>query len=256
MNDDPLSALIALMARLRDPEHGCPWDRAQTFASIAPYTIEEGYEVADAIDRGDFGALRDELGDLLFQVLFHARMAEEQGIFSFHDVARTLHDKMVRRHPHVFASEGNASMHPTWEQHKLHEKRDAGDSLLDGVAHNLPALRRATKLQRRAAAAGFDWDDVEGVLAKLDEERAELVEARAGGDALAVRAELGDVLFTVVNLSRHLGVDAETALREASQRFERRFRAIEGHLAAAGRRVADTGADELDRLWQQVKADR
>jgi ATP diphosphatase len=256
---EALEALLALMARLRDPERGCAWDRQQTFASIAPYTIEEAYEVADAIETGDREHLRDELGDLLFQVVFHARLAEERGWFDFADVAGAIHDKLVRRHPHVFAG-----TRPTpeelvriWEEQKAQERaaaaRDgASDGVLADVPKALPALSRAAKLSRRAARVGFDWPDVAGVRAKVDEELGEVDAAVAAGGA-DTAAELGDLLFAVVNLSRHLGVEPEEALRAANSKFERRFAAMEETARARGSKLAELSAAEWDALWLEAK---
>jgi nucleoside triphosphate diphosphatase len=253
-----MQALLEVMARLRDPVHGCPWDKEQTFTTIAPYTLEEAFEVADAIDRGDLGALCEELGDLLFQVVFHARLAEEQGAFDFPAVARGLTTKMRRRHPHVFGTakiRDSETQTEAWEAHKAHERTARGEGALDGVPVSLPALARAQKLGRRAARAGFDWADRAGVLEKLAEETRELEAAIAQHDTApgAVEEELGDLLFTVANLARHLEVDAEGALRRASLKFERRFRAMETRLAAAGLATDEAGAEELDRLWNAVK---
>lgn len=250
--------LIEVMRRLRDPRGGCPWDVEQTFATIAPYTIEEAYEVADSIERGDLGELRGELGDLLFQVVFHARMAEEADLFDFDDVVTGIVEKMVRRHPHVFAdaSVGSSAEQTTaWEAHKAAEREAAGEapsSLLNGVTRGLPALRRAAKLQRRAAGVGFDWTSAERVLDKLSEEVAELREAMSegGGDA---EAELGDVLFTCVNLARHLGVDPDHALRRTNGSFERRFRRMEAFAAQEGASLDDLDAEALERLWERAK---
>jgi nucleoside triphosphate diphosphatase len=251
-------ALLEVMARLRDPEGGCPWDVAQTFETIAPYTIEEAFEVADAIERGDLGALREELGDLLFQVVFHARMAEERGAFDFAMVAGELAEKMRRRHPHVFGTASVADAHAqtiAWEAHKASERAGRSEGALDGVPVNLPALARAQKLGRRAARVGFDWPDAEAVRAKIAEETAELEAAIATRDQApeAVDEELGDLLFTIVNLARHLDVDAEGALRRANLKFERRFRAVEARLAANGRTPETAGGEELERLWNAVK---
>jgi len=251
--------LIAVMRRLRDPVNGCPWDREQTFRSIAPYTLEEAYEVADAIEREDFGALRDELGDLLFQVVFHARMAEESGAFDFAAVASGLVAKMRRRHPHVFGEAQIAdakAQTDAWEAHKASERNARDEGVLDGIPVALPALARAQKLGRRAARVGFDWPDSEGVLAKLAEEARELGQAIAERAAVpeAVEEELGDLLFTVANLARHLDVDAEAALRRAGLKFERRFRAMEAELAALGLAPGEVGPDVLERLWTQAKA--
>ncbi|MFU8820401.1 MAG: nucleoside triphosphate pyrophosphohydrolase [Gammaproteobacteria bacterium] len=253
-----MDALLELMARLRDPERGCPWDVAQTFATIAPYTLEEAFEVADAIERGDLEALREELGDLLFQVVFHARMAEEQGAFDFATVARGLTEKMQRRHPHVFGTDEIADADAqtvAWEAHKARERAARSEGVLDGVPANLPALARAQKLGRRAARVGFDWPDAAGVLDKLAEETRELHEALGAREQApeAVEEELGDLLFTIANLARHVDVDAERALRRASLKFEHRFREVEKRLAAAGRTPDQAGAEELERLWAEVK---
>ena len=243
-----MERLIELMARLR---RECPWDRAQTFETIAPCTIEEAYEVADAIAREDFDALRDELGDLLFQVVFHARLASERGYFGFDEVAESLRAKMIRRHPHVF-DPGAAPDRPDWERRKALE-RPARASALDGVPAALPSLARAAKLQRRAAAVGFDWPDEEGVFDKLDEELGELREALdAGEGAERAESELGDVLFTCVNLARRLGFDCERALAGANRRFEGRFREME-RLAAGGPPLEERTPPELDSLWERAK---
>lgn len=240
-----IERLVGIMARLRDPEHGCAWDVAQTWASIAPYTIEEAYEVADAIARNDPADLKDELGDLLLQVVFHSRIAEEAGAFALADVAAAIGDKMERRHPHIF---GDCSVsHGGWEQVKEEERRVRGvTGALDGVAIGLPALQRAEKLQRRAARIGFDWPDADGPRAKIDEEMQEV--ADASGDA--VREEVGDLLFAVVNWARHLGVDAEAALRDANAKFERRFRAME---TRAGDDFAGLDLNAKEALWSAVK---
>ena len=249
--------LTALMARLRAPQGGCPWDLEQTFDTIAPYTLEEAYEVADAIARRDLGALREELGDLLFQVAFHSRLAEEQREFAFADVARGLVDKMVRRHPHVFGGEavGDAALQTTlWEEQKAREKAARGHtSALDDIPLSLPALARAAKLGRRASRVGFDWPDTSGVLAKIVEEVGELQVAVASGVATDTEAELGDVLFAVVNLARHWGVDPEAALRGTNQRFEQRFRGVEQKLAAQGLTVAEAGLERANAAWDEVK---
>lgn len=259
---DPAAELLRvldIMARLRDPEHGCPWDRAQSFETIAPYTVEESYEVADAIERGALEELPQELGDLLFQVVFHAQMAREQGLFDFAAVARALADKLTRRHPHVFGGAEAAdaeAVRQSWERLKA-EEREAGKhgaGTLAGIARNLPALVRAEKLQRRAARVGFDWPSAEGVLDKLREEVGELqAEMGEHPDASRLRAELGDVLFACVNLARHLGVDAERALREANARFERRFGHIEQRLGERGLSPQSAGLETLERLWQEAK---
>ncbi|WP_374449298.1 nucleoside triphosphate pyrophosphohydrolase [Stella sp.] len=248
-----LARLLGIMRRLRDPEAGCPWDKAQTFATIAPYTIEEAYEVADAIEEQDFDGLRDELGDLLFQVVFHSRMAEELGRFGFAEVADAISDKMVRRHPHIFGNAADGSGDAThWEALKEAERAArAGDrlqSVLDGVPAALPALVRADKLQRRAARVGFDWPDADAVLPKIDEELAEIAEARAAAPD-RVAEEVGDLLFSVVNLARKLNIDAEVALRKANSKFDRRFRGIEAALLAEGRRPQDATLAEMEALW-------
>jgi len=253
---DELARLLEIMATLRDPERGCPWDLEQTFASIAPYTIEEAYEVADAIERGDLDELEDELGDLLLQVVFHARMAEEAGKFCFADVARRICEKMVRRHPHVFAGAtiDRAGHADTWEALKRQEKAPR-ESLLDGVPVGLPALTRATKLGRRAGRVGFDWPDPSGPRAKVDEELHELDEAIASGDRQRVAAELGDVLFALANLARHLDVDPEQCARGANLRFESRFAAVERRVRESGRPFDAHTIDELEAYWQAAKAE-
>jgi len=265
-----LEALLTLMARLRDPQHGCPWDLEQTFETIAPYTIEEAYEVADAIERDDRERLRDELGDLLFQVVFHARMAEERGWFDFAAVAEAIRGKLVRRHPHVFAGAAiEARQLPReWEAQKAREREQAAvgaeeRATLAGVPRALPALARAAKLGRRAARVGFDWPDIAGVRAKVAEELGELdaaVTADSGSPRYGERPaderiadELGDLLFAVVNLGRHLEVDAEAALRSANAKFERRFRAMERAAAARGQALERLSAAEWDDLWREAK---
>ena len=255
----PLDDLLAIMARLRDPEHGCPWDREQDFASIAPYTIEEAYEVADVIARGDHAALKDELGDLLFQVVFHARMAEEAGLFDFAAVARAIGDKMLRRHPHVFGDAEIASaaaQSAAWEEHKAAERaasEGGRQSALDGVALALPALLRAAKIQARAARIGFDWADAQPVFAKLAEEIAELrAELDRGADPDRLEDEMGDVLFSAANLARKLDLDPETALRRATAKFERRFHRVE---TLAAERGIGNDLEALDALWNAVKRD-
>ena len=253
-----MEQLIALMAALRDPQSGCPWDREQDFSSIAPYTIEEAYEVADAIARNDMAELRDELGDLLFQVVFHARMAEEAGAFAFDDVVAAIVEKMTRRHPHVFADEAVADAEEqtrAWEAHKAHERREKGEhhSRLDGVALGLPALLRAAKLQKRAARAGFDWPSVEGVVAKVDEELNEVRAELESNDGARLQDEIGDLLFACVNLARHAGFDAEESLRAANQRFESRFRYLESRLQEQGRQPEQCSLEEMDGLWLEAK---
>ena len=241
-----LERLVAIMRRLRDPVTGCEWDRRQSFATIAPYTIEEAYEVADAIDRDDMPALVDELGDLALQVVFHAQMAEEAGLFTLDEVLDGICDKLERRHPHIF---GDAAASPGWEAIKAAERQKKPDSsALAGVAMALPALERAQKLQRRAAVTGFDWPDPQGPRAKIDEELAEL---DAESDPAALEDELGDLLFAVVNLARHLNVDAEQALRKGNRKFEERFRAIE---TAPG--FTDMSLDEMEALWARAKVDQ
>lgn len=251
-----LARLLGIMQRLRDPERGCPWDVAQTFDTIAPYTLEEAHEVADAITRRAWDELPGELGDLLLQVVFHAQMAEEAGMFSFADVARAISDKMIARHPHVFGSD-NRDKTPEqqtadWEATKARE-RGADARVLDGVALGLPALTRAVKLQRRAARVGFDWPDTSQVLDKLVEEAHELVAARDHLSADQVTDEMGDLLFVMANLARHLGVDPEAALRGANAKFTRRFGRIEDYLAETGRKPADSDLAEMDALWTRAK---
>lgn len=248
--------LLEVMKRLRDPADGCPWDRRQRFDTIAPYTIEEAYEVADAIERGALDELRGELGDLLFQVVFHARLAEEAGLFDFFDVAAAIVDKLVRRHPHVFAGAASPADHGAdWEALKQAERAAAGhSSVLADIPVALPALTRAAKLGKRAAGVGFDWPDAGGPRAKVDEELAELDEACRRADAADIEAEIGDVFFALSNLCRHLGVDPERALRAGNRRFERRFAAIEQEVAAAGRDWAEHSLDELETYWQAAKA--
>jgi nucleoside triphosphate diphosphatase len=260
-----LLRLLDIMARLRDPERGCPWDREQSFATIAPYTIEEAYEVAEACERGDPEVLKDELGDLLFQVVFHARMAEEARLFDFNDVARAIADKMVRRHPHVFGDAkiaDAAAQTQAWEEHKAAERRaDAAaagraESALDGVGEAFPALTRAVKLQRRAAGVGFEWRELRPILDKIAEEIDELRRALdVGTVAEQVAEEIGDLLFAVANLARHAETDPEQALRAACRKFERRFRRVEALLAAAGRSPKATGLAEMEALWCRVKED-
>lgn len=249
--------LLAIMTALRDPETGCPWDRQQSFASIAPYTLEEAYEVSDAITRGDMQELRGELGDLLFQVVFYAQMASEQGDFDFADIVDGICSKMLRRHPHVFADADYASeddLHVAWEAEKERERADSESTgALDGVALALPALTRAVKLQKRAARVGFDWPDTAGVLAKCREEFAEFEAEVAKGDTQAMQGEFGDLLFSLVNLSRHLHIDAEQSLRQANEKFERRFRQMEVLLGDAGGGLAGASPEEMDRAWEQVK---
>lgn len=254
----PIDRLLAIMARLRDPETGCPWDVEQTFATIAPYTVEEAYEVADAIERNDLSDLKEELGDLLLQVVFHARMAEEQGAFGFEDVARAINDKMIRRHPHVFGQETYASLADQkagWEELKAEEREKKGRaaSLLDDVPVGLPALTRAVKLSKRAAGVGFVWPSAKEVLEKLHEEVRELEAEVAAGDLEKARQEMGDVLFVVANLARTLDVDPEDALRFTNAKFARRFRYIEERLAERGKTPDQSDLAEMDALWDEAK---
>lgn len=265
---DPIDKLLWVMARLRDPQGGCPWDIEQTFQSIVPHTIEEAYEVADAIESEDWDAIPDEIGDLLFQVVFYAQLAKEQGRFDFSGIADRIAEKMIFRHPHVFGAERtpeSAEAQVTaWEALKAEERMAKGPpepgasgpkSALDGVARGLPALTRALKLQKRAARVGFDWDDAAGALEKLDEETAEVrAEMATGNDPGLLEDEIGDLLFTCVNLARKLGVDPEQALRHGSSKFERRFRTLEDSLHAEGKTVGETPLADLDRRWNAAKA--
>ncbi|WP_429911293.1 nucleoside triphosphate pyrophosphohydrolase [Glycocaulis sp.] len=254
----PLERLLAIMARLRDPQTGCPWDVEQDFASIAPYTIEEAYEVADAIARGDMADLKSELGDLLFQVVFHSQMASEAGHFSFDDVADAIAEKMERRHPHVFGDGDTRDAQGqtiAWEAQKAEERaaRNPDSSALADIPLALPALLRALKLTKRAARVGFDWPDAERVLDKFEEEARELREAIAAKDTANIKEEVGDLLFVCANLARKLDVDPEDALREANAKFERRFRAVETRMDAAGNPVASASLDEMEAEWGRVK---
>ena len=272
MTDTLMQVLLRLMAHLRDPERGCAWDVAQTFDSIAPYTLEEAYEVADAIARGDMDDLREELGDLLLQVVFHARMAEEAGAFSFADVARGLAAKLVRRHPHVFDAHGNLlpdrapardpeGVGRLWEAVKAEERRIKATSgqgrgepgPLSGVAQALPALTRAEKISRKAAGYGFDWADATQVVAKVREETDEVAEALASGDRAELAEEIGDLLFSVANLARHAGVDPESALRAGNAKFERRFEAMAARLQADGTSLAESDLSAMEAAWTAVK---
>jgi nucleoside triphosphate diphosphatase len=269
-----IARLIEIMAMLRTPGSGCPWDLAQNFATIAPYSIEEAYEVADAIERGDFDDLKDELGDLLLQVVFHARMAEEAGLFGFGDVVHAITSKLVRRHPHVFGDAGGLdtkAINAQWDHIKAQEKaeraarRDADpgaarerqdpekSGVLAGVPVALPALTRALKLQEKAGKVGFDWNDPAAVLAKIREETGEIAAELAAGKAEAARAEVGDLLFAAVNLARHLGADPEAVLRATNAKFERRFGYIEEALAAAGKTPVQSTLAEMDALWDEAK---
>jgi MazG family protein len=257
-----LDDLLAVMARLRDKDTGCPWDVAQSFATIAPYTIEEAYEVADAIAREDLDALRDELGDLLLQVVYHAQMASEDGRFGFADVADAITRKMIRRHPHVFGDADRSAFltDGTWQRIKAEELAERGQpqaaSRLDNVPLALPALTRAVKLQKRAAEVGFDWPALAPVLAKAEEEIAELKAAIADGgqDHASVAEEFGDLLFVMANIARHLKIDPEAALRSANDKFVRRFKSIETALAKDGRKPEDASLEEMDRLWDEAKS--
>jgi len=265
-----ISRLNEIMAALRTPETGCPWDLEQTFATIAPYTLEEAYEVADAIERGDVANLREELGDLLLQVVFHARMAEEQGRFDFGDVVDAITRKLIRRHPHVFGDARDLSsdeVKALWGRVKADEKREraearraaglpaaeAATGALAGVPLALPALTRALKLQEKAGKVGFDWNDPRAVLAKLREEIDEVEAELEANDAQRVAGEVGDLLFAVANLARHLHVDPEAALRGANAKFERRFAHIESRLGEAGRAPAEATLDEMEALWSEAK---
>jgi len=255
-----LPRLRAIMRALRDPDTGCPWDIEQDFASIAPYTVEEAYEVADAIERADWADLTAELGDLLLQVVFHAQIAEDRGLFDLGDITRAISDKMVARHPHVFGDQSRdksaAQQTRDWETIKAAERADRAETgTLDGVALGLPALMRAAKLQKRAARAGFDWPDMTGVLAKITEETAELAEAHASGDTAHTEEEFGDLLFVMANLAQHMDVDPETALRRANAKFTRRFERIEALLAAEGKTPQDSDLAEMDALWTRAKAE-
>jgi ATP diphosphatase len=263
-----ISRLIDIMARLRTPGSGCPWDLEQNFATIAPYTIEEAYEVTDAIARGDLEDLRDELGDLLLQVMFHARMAEEQNAFAFGDVVEAITAKMIRRHPHVFADKDGrlapSDVKGTWERIKAEEKAERAarrpteeishKSLLSGVKAGQPALTQAMELQRKASTVGFDWNDPRAVLHKIREEADEIEAALDRGDADELRDETGDLLFALVNLARHIGADPDLALRGTNAKFERRFGYIERTLAAQGRSPEDASLEEMDALWNEAKA--
>jgi MazG family protein len=260
-----IDELLATMAKLRDPAGGCPWDLEQDFATIKPYTIEEAYEVGDAIDRGDLDDLRGELGDLLFQVVYHAQMASEQHAFAFEDVARAINDKMIARHPHVFGDaevRTAASQTDAWEKQKAAEraakaaKQGRALSVLDDVPIGLPALMRAEKLGKRAARTGFDWPDVAGVVAKLREELDEIEGALAEGSSQAVQEEIGDLLFACAQLARKAGADAEESLRLANLKFARRFQAMEAAARAEGSALSDESMDRLEERWNQAKAEQ
>jgi ATP diphosphatase len=256
--EPPISALINVMAALRDPVTGCPWDKAQDFASIAPYTIEEAYEVQAAIESGDSGQLKDELGDLLFQVVYHAQMAQERGWFGFDDVAQAITDKMIRRHPHVFgdaAARDAGAQTAAWETQKAAERAGRAQAgVLDGIAHTLPAQIRAQKLCARAARVGFDWPNTTEVLDKLDEEILELRAEIGDADPAKLQDELGDMMFVMANLARKLGLSAEACLAGANAKFTRRFGAVEAALAARGKTPAESNLGEMDTLWDAAKA--
>lgn len=252
-----LERLLVIMRALREPETGCPWDLKQTFNTIAPYTIEEAYEVADAIERENYDDLREELGDLLLQVVYHAQMADEQNLFDFATVTHQLCDKLVARHPHVFGEAEAAdeqAVKTLWESKKASERADKNhSSILDDIPHAMPALMRAQKLQKRVAHHGFDWPELEPVIAKVREELEEVEAEVAANERDKLGEELGDLLFVVVNLVRHLGFKAEDTLRRANDKFERRFRAIEGYVASQGKSLQDCTLGELDAIWDQVK---
>ena len=261
-----IARLIEIMAALRTPVSGCPWDLEQNFATIAPYTIEEAYEVADAISRGDLDDIKDELGDLLLQVVFHARMAQEQNAFAFPDVVQAITEKLIRRHPHVFGDKSGmktAEVNVQWDQIKAEEKaarERAGrapapgrQGALSGVSSGLPALTRALKLQQKASKVGFDWNDPKAVLAKIREETQEIEAELESGTRAHVEAEIGDLMFALVNLARHVEVDTESALRATNLKFERRFAAIEDALGAQGKSPADATLEEMDALWNEAK---
>jgi len=262
-DNSAITELLKIMRKLRDPDGGCPWDLEQDFSTIAPYTIEEAYEVAEAIEIGDMAHLKDELGDLLFQVIFHAQLATEQGHFDFSDVVDSICDKMIRRHPHVFADAGYrdaAQQTRAWEAQKAVERKEKNrdSSALDGVTAGLPALTRALKLQNRAARVGFDWPDTAQVLDKLNEEMAELsaelVQAKGKDENRArIEEEFGDMMFVYANLARHLKIDPESALRSANHKFERRFRRIEQFVAAENKKLENMTLEEMDQLWDKVK---
>ena len=260
---EAMQRLLEIMAKLRDPEGGCPWDQRQTYATIVPYTLEEAYEVADAIQRDDMDELRDELGDLLFQIVFYSQIACEQGHFDFHDVAGGINAKMIRRHPHVFAGadyRDDEALRTAWEKTKAEERAARGEgertSQMDGVARALPALIRAEKLQKRAARVGFDWPDARGAFDKAREELVEIETEWREGDQDRLQDELGDLLFAMVNVVRLLGMDAEQTLSQANEKFERRFRAMESRLGKAGTPVlSELSLTELDAAWDAVKVD-
>jgi ATP diphosphatase len=253
--------LLVLMQQLRDPENGCPWDKKQTLQSLTAYTIEEAYEVVDSIEQNDLSGLKSELGDLLFQVVFYAQLAQEQGLFNFQDVVSTISEKLVRRHPHVFAGKefaDSAAVNANWEAEKAKERQEKdaqATSVLDDIPHNLPALMRANKIQKRCATVGFDWHELPPVIEKIHEELDEVMAEinRADYDKAALGEELGDLLFANVNLVRHLGFEPEKILRAGNHKFERRFRAVEHIIQSQGRSVKACSLDELEAVWQQVK---
>lgn len=261
-----LDNLLYLMQRLRDPQTGCPWDLKQTFQTIVPHTLEEVYEVVDTIEREDYRHLKEELGDLLFQIVFYSQLGKEQGLFDFTDIVAVLIHKLLARHPHVFpdgtlnskrdekAVPDEQQIKKTWESIKSSERQSKGaESILADVPESLPALTRAMKLQKRAASHGFDWPSIDGVVDKLDEETEEFKVALKEGDQIAIEEELGDLMFTMANLCRHLGVDAETVLRKSARKFEHRFQFIENSVRANGQSLSETPLDELDQLWNQAK---
>ncbi|NVJ50030.1 MAG: nucleoside triphosphate pyrophosphohydrolase [Gammaproteobacteria bacterium] len=258
-----LQPLLDIMARLRDPENGCPWDIKQTYQSIVPFTIEEAYEVADAIERSDYDDLKGELGDLLFQVVFYAQIAQEEQRFEFQDIVDGICHKLTQRHPHVFSDQqfdNEGELHRAWElqKHKERQHKNQNASLMDDIPNSLPGIKRAQKLQKRAAKQGFDWPSVDGVWDKVDEEIAELKQALAADENspeknAAVMEEFGDLMFALVNLSRHLNLDAEQALRLANRKFEARFRSVEQAVKESGKTVADTSLEKLELFWQQAK---